>query len=59
MKMSEEDLAQVNEVKIEPLTDSDLESIGGGSTGTQTGAVTNACPSTTGCPSQTGPGGGA
>lgn len=60
--MSEKDLAQVNDLEIEPLTDSDLESAAGGtdaigetafsgrSDGTSTCPTTSGCPSTSGCP---------
>jgi hypothetical protein len=49
--MTEKDLAQIYDLEVEPLTDSDLEGAGGGATGgTQAGGATNYCPSTTGCP---------
>jgi hypothetical protein len=49
--MSEKDLANVEDVEIEPLTDSDLESVSGGAAaGTNTCPTTSGCPSTTGCP---------
>ncbi len=47
--MSEKELAKVDEVEVEPLTDSDLESASGGAAGS-----TNTCPTTSGCPSTTG-----
>jgi hypothetical protein len=49
--MSEKDLANIDNLEVEPLTDSDLESASGGSTsGTSTCPTTSGCPSTTGCP---------
>jgi hypothetical protein len=54
--MSEKDLANVYDVEIEPLTDSDLESAGGGVGGATLGcAATAYCPSTTGCPPPSDP----
>jgi hypothetical protein len=47
--MSEKDLAQINDLEVEPLTDSDLESASGG-----LGGSTNTCPTTSGCPSTSG-----
>jgi len=49
--MSEKDLANIDNLEVEPLTDSDLESASGGSSdGTSTCPTTSGCPSTTGCP---------
>jgi len=51
--MSEKDLANIDDVEVEPLTDSDLESASGGSAGgTNTCPTTSGCPSTTGCPAK-------
>jgi hypothetical protein len=51
--MSDEELAQVGDIEIEPLTDSDLESAAAGVNGTSNCLTTLTCPSTTGCPPQT------
>lgn len=52
--MSEKDLANIDNLEVEPLTDSDLESASGGSLGgTNTCPTTNTCPSTSGCPPKT------
>jgi hypothetical protein len=50
--MSEKDLANIDNLEVAPLTDSDLESASGGSFGgsTNTCPTTNTCPSTSGCP---------
>jgi hypothetical protein len=49
--MSEKELASVNDIEVEPLTDSDLESASGGlAGGTSTCPTTSGCPSTSGCP---------
>ena len=49
--MSEKDLANIDDLEVEPLTDDDLESTSGGyADGTNTCPTTSGCPSTTGCP---------
>jgi hypothetical protein len=48
--MSEKDLANIEDVEVDPLTDSDLESASGGAAG----GGTNTCPTTSGCPSTSG-----
>lgn len=51
--MSEKELAEVEELEVDPLTDSDLESVAGGLVdGTSTCPTTCGCPSTSGCPPQ-------
>jgi hypothetical protein len=51
--MSEQDLANIDDVEVEPLTDEDLESAAGGrAAGTNTCPTTSGCPSTSGCPVQ-------
>jgi hypothetical protein len=46
--MLERDLATVDDIEVEPLTDSDLESTSGG-----LAANTQGCPTTAGCPCDT------
>ena len=49
--MSEKDLANIDDLEVEPLTDDELESTSGGyPDGTNTCPTTSGCPSTTGCP---------
>jgi hypothetical protein len=51
LAMSEKDLANIDNLEVEPLTDSDLESASGGNSGgTNTCPTTSGCPSTSGCP---------
>jgi len=51
--MSEKDLANIDNLEVEPLTDDDLESASGGeASGTNTCPTTSGCPSTTGCPAK-------
>lgn len=50
--MSQEDLANVDNIEIEPLTDSDLDSVAGGQVG---GSASCTCSN---CPTYTCPGGG-
>ncbi len=52
--MSENELAEVEDLEVDALTDSDLESVSGGKAGsTSTCPTTSGCPSTSGCPAQT------
>lgn len=49
----DKDLAQIDNLEVEPLSDEDLESAAGGSTwGTSTCPTTSGCPSTSGCPKE-------
>ena len=49
----QDDLAQIDEVEVEPLSDEDLEDTAGGAAAVF-GRGTNTCPTTSGCPSTSG-----
>lgn len=49
--MSEEELAGIDDLELEPLTDHELESSSGGNAdGTNTCPTTSGCSTTVGCP---------
>ena len=51
--MEEKDIAEIEDVEVEPLSDEDLEETAGGAIfgrGTRTCPTTSGCPSTSTCP---------